>query len=81
MKLHHFHFWVLAIILVIGVGMFYMTRGSPALQVAVAIITSLAYVAWGIIHHAIQGDLHAKVVIEYMLIGGIAIVLVMTMVQ
>lgn len=79
MKLANMHFAVLLCILAIGVGMFYMTRGSPALQMAVSVTTSVAYILWGIIHHAIRGDLHPKVVVEYILIGGIAIVLMLTM--
>lgn len=55
--------------------MFLVARGNTGLQLMIGVVTSIAYVAWGIIHHAMQGDLHRKVVIEYVFIGGIAIIL------
>lgn len=79
MKIRYFHYLVLIIILLGGGAMFFATNGNTALQVVVGIVTSLSYVTWGIIHHALEGDLHAKVVIEYVLIGSIAIVLITTM--
>jgi len=77
-KVAHFHYFVLACILAGGVAMLFFTRGNPSFQLLVGIATSVAYVFWGIIHHALAGDLHPKVVIEYMLIGGIAIMVFMT---
>lgn len=79
MKSHHFHFLVLMLILLIGVATFFFARGNTSLQLQIGIITSVSYVAWGIIHHATIGDIHAKIVIEYILIGGIAIAILMTM--
>lgn len=42
-----------------------------------AAIAAAAYVAWGIIHHSRRGDLHLKIVLEYLglVILGIAIVI------
>lgn len=75
MKAHALHFIVLLLILSAGVGMFFSARGNTALQLVIGVVTSVAYIAWGIIHHVMQGDLHRKVVIEYVFIGGIAITL------
>ncbi|MBI3342968.1 hypothetical protein HY032_02335 [Candidatus Gottesmanbacteria bacterium] len=75
MKAHTLHFIVLLLILSAGVGMFFSAQGSIGLQLTIGIVTSVAYVAWGMIHHTMQGDLHRKVVIEYVFIGGIAITL------
>lgn len=61
-----------------GVTLWY-ARGDSTLQFVIGSITSAAYVAWGIIHHAIRSDLHRKVVIEYVLVGLIAIVLLATL--
>jgi hypothetical protein len=69
---------VLACILLGGSATFYYVRQSTGLQLIVGIITSIAYVFWGIIHHQQQKDLHRKVVLEYILIGLIAIVLLAT---
>ncbi len=78
MKIHRLHFFILLIILTTGIGLFFYASGNRSLQLVAGITTALAYVAWGIIHHALQRDLYAKVVVEYMLMGLIAIVLLMT---
>lgn len=75
MKAHAFHFIVLLLILAGGVATFLMAQGNTGLQLLIGILISVAYVAWGIIHHVMQGDLHRKVVIEYVFIGGIAVTL------
>lgn len=42
----------------------------------VVIAVAVAYVLWGVIHHSRSGDLHSKVVLEYLGIAilGVAIV-------
>lgn len=72
------HYAVLLCILVGGVAAFYWVRPNVTLQLLVGIATSVAYMFWGIIHHTLKKDLHPKIVIEYMLIGAIAIVLLVT---
>jgi len=79
MKMHALHYIVLLFILCVGIWTFFQLSGNSFLQLWVGIITTISYVAWGLIHHTIQKDLHAKVVIEYILIGAIAIVLLTTM--
>ncbi len=75
---HYFHFLVLLAILAGGVLMFFYVQPNTALQLTVGVVTAAAYVCWGLIHHALQGDLHRKVVVEYMLVGAIAVVLLIT---
>ncbi len=78
MKIHTLHFLVLVIIVVTGMYLFFYAQGNRSLQLTIGITSALAYVAWGLIHHAIQRDLYPKVVVEYVLMGLIAIVLLMT---
>ncbi len=73
------HTLVLFFILVGGIVTFWMAQGNSGLQMTVGIMTAAAYVFWGIIHHMLAGDLHRKVVIEYVLVGAIAVVLLMTL--
>ncbi len=73
------HSVVLFLILVGGALMFYYTSGNQPMQLASGIATCICYVLWGITHHALKGDLHRKIVIEYLLIGAIAIVLLATL--
>lgn len=73
------HTLVLLCILLGGALTVWYARGNLNLQLLIGYITAAAYVAWGIIHHALKGELHRKVVIEYVLIGLIAIVLLTTL--
>jgi hypothetical protein len=79
MKQTIIHFLVLIAILSAGVLTFIVVRPNTTIQLLIGIITAVAYVLWGLIHHTIQKDLHQKIVIEYLLIGAIAIVLLVTM--
>ncbi|MCX6792080.1 MAG: hypothetical protein NT149_03520 [Candidatus Gottesmanbacteria bacterium] len=79
MKQSVIHFLVLIAILVAGVLTFIAVRPNTTIQLFVGIITAVAYVLWGLTHHAIKKDLHQKVMVEYLLIGVIAIVLLVTM--
>lgn len=78
---HHklIHAFVLLLILLGGAMTFWYAIGNTRLQLMAGVVTTVAYVAWGIIHHAMQGDLHRNVVVEYVLIGSIAIVLLLTL--
>lgn len=69
---------VLVIMLALGVGAFYIVRPNRNLQLAAGIATAVGYVLWGIIHHVMEDDLHLRIVIEYVLIGAIAVVLLFT---
>jgi hypothetical protein len=73
------HFLVLMVMLGLGIGAFYFVRPDRTLQLAIAIATAVGYVLWGIVHHVMEGDLHIRLVIEYILIGAIATVLLFTM--
>lgn len=75
---HILHYLVLAFILIGGTMTFWFVRPDTFLQLVVGIVTSLSYVLWGIIHHWLQKDLHQKIVVEYILIGVIAVILLAT---
>lgn len=75
--IHVINLLILVLILAIGSFTFLSLRENKAAQLTVGIITAIAYAAWGILHHAVSGDLHKKVVVEYMLMSGIAIVLLL----
>ena len=79
MKQNFSHFFILILMLAAGLVLFWYVRPNTSLQLLVGVATSIAYIIWGIMHHAIRKDLHQKVVVEYVLIGAIAIVLLITM--
>jgi len=74
MRIHIVHFSILALILIIGSLTFFSLAGNPQLRIVTGIAMATAYVVWGIFHHAASGDLHLRVVIEYVLVGAIALV-------
>jgi len=78
MKLSHVNYIVLLIILVTGIWTFAGAQNDKAMQMYIGVATAISYVIWGIIYHTLEGDLHPKVVIEYCLVGMVAIVLLLT---
>lgn len=73
------HTVILICILAAGLWSFWYAGGNVMLQLIIGVITTVAYVVWGIVHHVMNGDLHKKVVVEYILVGLIALVLLATL--
>lgn len=73
------YYLVLLVILNFGALMFYLLRFNPVYQMWVMVLTSLAYVLWGMIHHFLEEDLHLKVILEYVLIAMLVNLVVMTL--
>ena len=67
------NFTVLGIILGTGMFAYFALRGNQFAQLLTGIIIAVAYAVWGLIHHAIIGDIHRKIVVEYVLISAIAV--------
>jgi hypothetical protein len=76
--IHIMHYLVLGIIVFGGTVAFYYAAPNTALQLTVGVITSLAYIAWGLIHHYLKKSLHKRIVVEYILMGAIAIIMLAT---
>jgi len=74
---HLYHFLILILILGGGAVTFFFLSGNQYIQFLVGVITAIGYISWGMLHHGLQGDLHRKVVVEYLLIGSIAILLLL----
>lgn len=73
--MYYLHYLILFLILTVGVYLIYLFRGLPDRQFFMAITTSLFYFLWGIIYHKLEGDLHPKIVIEYLFITLFALFL------
>jgi len=73
---HLLHYIILVVILSLAVVLFFISSGNASVQFNIAIITSFVYFIWGIIHHWLEGDLHPKIVVEYLLIALLAIFMV-----
>jgi hypothetical protein len=77
-QIQYLYYLVLTAILVSGVGIFSALKGNQAGQFFVGTTTAAAYSIWGISYHWLRQDLHRKIVVEYVLIGLIAVLLLAT---
>lgn len=78
MKHKFLYFLVLFLILGFGTWLFYQLQGQILAQFIVGCVTTLTYIAWGILYHLLEEDLHWKIVVEYLLVGAIAMVVLAT---
>ena len=73
------HFILLVLGLLLFLALIFIFAYSPTFQILLAIIMSLYYFFWGMVHHHLEGSLHPRVIWEYLLIallGGFLLVLV-----
>ena len=56
---------------ILGIGFFgvYMLSGSIDTQATLLAFLILVYVIMGVVHHRLNHDIHAKIVLEYIVIG------------
>ncbi|MFH1896507.1 MAG: hypothetical protein ABH814_03520 [bacterium] len=73
-KRHLIHYLILIALLAVSLVLFYLFHFYPVRQFFVITAASLAYMAWGIIHHAQEDRMILEVLLEYFLIGGVVIV-------
>lgn len=78
-RLASFYMLVLVGMLVSGTVLIWKARGQTPLQIAIGVITAGFYILWGILRHWQEGDLHPKIVVEYVLVAAIAVVLLLTL--
>lgn len=76
---HPTHYFVLLGLLLVGLWGIYMFSYFPAMRMAIMVSLSIAYVVWGIVHHAHQKDLHPKIVVEYVLVAMFALLIFATL--
>ncbi len=62
-----------------GLFTFWYAKGNMSLQLSIGALMTVAYVLWGIMRHHAAKSLHRKIVIEYVLVGIIALVLLATL--
>ncbi len=68
----HFEYYISMIVLLLfGTVLAYLTIDQKQLQFLIIMLTILFYVGWGLLHHHINHDMTAKIVIEYVLVGSL----------
>lgn len=78
---HTGYYFLLIIILALGTFLSLQTSGDRQLQMLIMVMTVFFYVLWGILHHLLEHDLSIKIVIEYVLIGSLAMSIVLFLVR
>ena len=73
--LHLSHYIFLLSILIMGLVSYSFFTPFPDKQFGVVILTAILYVIWGIAHHHLEGNLHAKIMVEYSLIALLSIMI------
>lgn len=68
-KKHEGYYLSLFIILILGLLLTFLASPNFIFQIVIILTTILFYVLWGILHHLINHELTAKIMIEYILIG------------
>jgi hypothetical protein len=74
------HYFALIGIFAAGIIAFLVFSYDRLFQAAVAISIAVAYVVWGIVHHAMHKDLYFSVVIEYLVVALLGLVLIFSLV-
>lgn len=79
-KKHLSHYIPLFAILGAGFLSFIIFSYDRALQAGVALVISLYYILWGILHHAIHKDLYFSVVLEYIAVSLLGLTIILSLI-
>lgn len=72
---------VLLFILFFGALAFFYFQRFPQAQIVSIFLTASFYVLWGIVHHYLEGDLHPRVIMEYVAIALLGFLVLFTLVN
>ena len=73
---HTLYYFSLVVILALGV-IAIMQVANKQLQILFVAFMTAFYIGWGILHHALNHSISAKIVVEYVLIGCLAMALLL----
>lgn len=74
---HLSHYVVLLILMLTGLIALIFTGKSTVFHTTILVFTAAAYFFWGLVHQALEKELHAEIILEYLLFSllGLALVL------
>ncbi len=75
MRHYLLHYTPLILILLLGAFFFVYFSHFPSYQFLVVLGVTTTYFIWGIVHHAILKRLSIEVLAEYLLIGGLVVIM------
>lgn len=76
-KKHSLYYFSLFLVFSIGIALFFQMSQDRQAQLTILTILTLFYILYGILHHLVNHDLNIKIVVEYLLIGGVGVSLVL----
>ncbi len=76
LKQNKLYYLFLFLILAVSFILFLSFAPNAQLQLATVVLAACCYIGFGLFHHHLRGDVTAKVVIEYVLIGALGITIV-----
>jgi len=62
----------LGVILAVGFWLYWAFNFNRQIQVWITIGMGCAYVLWGIVYHAFRRELYFRIILEYLLVAGLA---------
>lgn len=71
-----FHYLLLATLAIFFLTLLVAFKGDKSAEFIIFSIFTITYVGWGIFHHSLEKTLTLKIVIEYILFGAFALLLV-----
>ncbi|MDO8488417.1 MAG: hypothetical protein Q7S31_03860 [bacterium] len=72
---HPLHYFTLLCILLAGLWGIFWFDYNRILQLGIVVSLGVSYIVWGIVHHWYHGDLHVKIVLEYVLVAIMAVLI------
>ncbi len=78
-KEHLSHYLVLLFILVSGGLAFWYFHRFPQIQTVSIFLTASFYVLWGVVHHYLEGDLHLRILAEYVAVALLGFLVLFTL--
>lgn len=74
------HYISLVGILVAGFVGFYIYSYDRFFQIGIIVALCFSYISWGIIHHAIHGDISLSIVVEYLAVALLGSVMALSLI-
>lgn len=74
------YYLVLVSMLAVGIFLFLSFRTNTTAQIYTGLTMSVLYIIWGILYHRLCDTLHMQIVVEYLLVGLIAMALIVTLI-
>lgn len=79
-KTHILHYLALFLILGLGLLGFAVFSYNHNLQKLIILALAIFYIGWGIVHHLLEDNLNAKIVVEYTSLAALAVTLIWLMI-